>query len=688
MRRMEQEGVAMRGSIVLAVLAALAAGGCSASSGDSVPGDGGRDGRDGRDGDVGAEVTECVDWDGDGYGPNCTLGPDCDDADAAHHDDCDDCATTRAPGCRCSSGESFPCYDGPTWTEGVGACVGGIRSCVAGVVAEACVGQVLPVSGGDTVCNGTDDDCDGVGDDALYGPCGNCDTNCSSEGETTPTADDPGASGLDPNPAGPGVVLGAEDIHAGYLYAANDPDGSVSKLDLVTGAEVARYKVGLWGTNCDSPSRTAVDGYGNAYVATRAHVGCAGMNQGSVTKMAGDPIYCVDRNGSGTIETSTGSTALPLGTDECVLWTVPVAGAGGIPRGLAIDLGDPEFHPEGYVWVASWTEMRVYKLSPDDGTVLGSVDLGVQPYGLAADGLGNIWVSGRAPSPGYLQKFNAITGVVDPPVQFGGAPGGCGAEPYGITVDSANRPWGACWVGADACAGRYDPATGTWFAVNVGRPGWGGRGIAAGGDGTIWMSIHQNWATSGAMVSFNMEDGSGLTVRDLPGGSIPVGIALDEMDHVWTVNSETSNVSRLTLATGVFEQFPVGPSPYTYSDFTGYQRRRLVPTGTWTRDYHRCDINPGDRWGQVYWDVDAPPGSITIVAASAPSAAELATAPSITLATVPSDTSPVDIEAAFAAAGVPTFPYLRVTVTLHGTSTGGSPVFRWIHVQWRCNIMG
>jgi hypothetical protein len=222
--------------------------------------------------------------------------------------------------------------------------------------------------------------------------------------------------------------------------------------------------------------------------------------------------------------------------------------------------------------------------------------------------------------------------------------------------------------------------------VHTGRTNWGGRGIAAAGDGTIWMSIHENWG-GGAMVSWNMADGSGMTIRDIA-GVIPVGIALDELDHVWTVNQTTSNVTRLTIATSALEEFPVGPSPYTYSDFTGYQRRRLVPRGIWTYDYHRCDLNVADSWGLLYFDVTAPPGEITINAFSAPSADALAAAPRVTLATVPSDVSPIDIEAGFAAAGVPTFPYLRVEVVLEGTADGASPIFRSVHVQWQCHTMG
>jgi hypothetical protein len=480
------------------------------------------------------------------------------------------------------------------------------------------------------------------------------------------------------NPDGPGVVLGTEEVHAGYLWAANNPEGTVSKLDLVTGGEVARYRVGLSGSrDQDNPSRTAVDGVGNAYVANRAWGSV--YRQGSVAKMAGDRRYCVDRNGSTVIDTSTGSSPLALGDDECVIWRVPLGGLGMLPRALAIDLGDDE-HPEGHPWVGVFSEMRAYQLDPDDGTVLATVDLNVNTYGFAIDGTGWIWASGRGPAP-YIQRFHTVTHAVEPRI----AMGGCGDYPYGITIDIRNRVWVASWFDSQGCAARYDPADGSWFGVPT-RSGWGGRGIAADASGTIWMSIHRNWG-GGAMASFNMDDGSGLLVRDIA-GVIPVGIGVDELGHIWTVNQETNNVTRLTRATDALEQFPVGPLPYTYSDFTGYQRRLMVPRGTWTNDYERCDTDSFDRWGTLEWDADVPAGArLTITGASATTADGLDAATGVTLAVVPSDVPPVDITAAFAAAGVPLYAHLRITVTLEASPDRESPVFRSIDVHWHCYRM-
>src|SRR6185369_4666620 len=104
------------------------------------------------------------------YG-SCTgaIGPTaetCNDVD-------DDCDGVIDNGCICRRGDTRGCYAGPAGTGGVGICRVGTQSCVIqGGVASwgACSGQVLP---GQESCNALDDDCNGKVDDGLSRSCGN-----------------------------------------------------------------------------------------------------------------------------------------------------------------------------------------------------------------------------------------------------------------------------------------------------------------------------------------------------------------------------------------------------------------------------------------------------------------------------------------------------------------------------------
>ncbi len=81
----------------------------------------------------------------------------------------DDCDGLVDDGCACVPGSSRACYDGTAITRGVGLCRDGSQLCVAGAggVGSAwgtCVGWTGPVA---ELCNGADDNCNGIPDETC-----------------------------------------------------------------------------------------------------------------------------------------------------------------------------------------------------------------------------------------------------------------------------------------------------------------------------------------------------------------------------------------------------------------------------------------------------------------------------------------------------------------------------------------
>ncbi|MBI4511555.1 MAG: hypothetical protein HY698_18115 [Deltaproteobacteria bacterium] len=522
---------------------------------------------------------------------------------------------------------------------------------------------------------------------------------------------------------------GKEQVVFGYLWVANSAENTVSKVDVETGREVARYASvrdttalgvpavpiggypgGPTNETCGNcPSRTAIDRNGDAFVANRAF----GM-QATVTKYANDTKNCIDVNRNNQTETSRDANndgRIDIDdpseffgeADECILWTKPVGRPGGIARALAIDAGGPEGE-DGNVWVGLYREHRMVLISGETGEpVLSgagqpiSVSLvdgigRLAPYGAAVDGGGNVWVTGLDDGElTYLARIHALTAQL---VEFHAIPDdkdSCSLG-YGISIDVSGRIWLGGWQCKDVKG--FDPASKSWYRVDRNNES-STRGVAVDLAGNVWVA-YTNRRVGKYKIADVIDKGDGAigTMYDLPPLQAPtspvvqgsvnvtIGVGIDRNGACWAVSRNDSleaGAATRIKPDGTMESFPVGRGPYTYSDFTGFGLSTVVrPNGYFRGIIGGCSKpDAKSKWRTLTWSETEPQGTkVKLRVRVADSIAALASARWYG----PWDDSPVDL----AAAGVPDAKFMQVEVQFSTTDGKISPSFSGFNVKFSC----
>jgi streptogramin lyase len=570
------------------------------------------------------------------------------------------------------------------------------------------------------------------------------------------------------------IILGGGRTELSFAWIANNDNNTVSKFDtrpfrLGDGGfilrEVGRYHAaipidgrprpdggigypnGLRGNEGHNPSRTAVDLYGDVWVANRA-----ANVQGSVTKIANNRAFCQERNGIPGIQTSedrngdgiistvpdAGEMIIPsldplsadwtdpTKYDECILFSTPVGPPGtGTVKARAMAISEGIEGSAGDVWVGVHNDNSIIKLDPVTGQQVPvnaagqlKIPLPFGPYGAAIDSQQRLWVVSSSLGRARLALINTYTGTVihdniTPPTTSGA---------YGIAVDGKDRVWVAGWT-SGVKAFRYTHPSGmgstlgTWaefdFANAVSqintkmkRP----RGIAADDQGFIWMSSDVNSANGSAsqLISFHGDDG-GVKGFAYPGSAadggvadggvafidatIPtgtnrtfeaIGVGLDTDGHA-LVNNRSGNAIRIDRQTGeILRTGQQNAGLYTYSDFTGYQLRNFTaPQGTYRQTFVSPDCGIDTIWRYVVWDATVPPKTSIQVFVTVSNDINELTNPALRKG--PFTTSPADL----AAAGVPKGRYLRVEFVLKSDDLQNavSPKLKSFDVNYECEII-
>ncbi|MBI4334860.1 MAG: hypothetical protein HY673_26695 [Chloroflexi bacterium] len=390
-----------------------------------------------------------------------------------------------------------------------------------------------------------------------------------------------------------------------FLWIANAGEDTVSKIDSDTGKELARYRTwfngplhGAW--SGAAPSRTAVDSSGNVYVANRHFDGRKALVM-KVLSTGG-----IDRNGNGTIETSSdldangiigageikdlfdsnSSGMIDVGEiqDERVAWAVQVGVAGQLGRSLSIG-------KDGNIWLGTHYDQKYYKISAADGSLLGGpYSAGVTSYGSLVDGNGILWSANLGY---YLGKLDTATGTMSGPYYHGAY-----GSNYGIALGN-----GKVYLGGNGYSYIiFDPTTNTFSensAVNVYS-----LGVAVDGSGNIFVG-----GSGGGMYKFKPDGTLLWSAANQTGTGHIRGVVVDGKGDVWAIHLNENKISKFKGDTGApLGVFPVGYQPYTYSDAAGLAAASITtPTGYWT--VIQDGGGAGTQWGTVSWNGSTPAGT-------------------------------------------------------------------------------
>ncbi len=393
--------------------------------------------------------------------------------------------------------------------------------------------------------------------------------SASSTGETGTTGEGPkldmGVPVCPPDP---------QETTFDYIWIANTSQGTVSKINTMTGVEEGRYFTGPNG-GAAQPSRTSVNQYGDVAVSNRTI--------GSTAKVAALKSKCKDKNGNGVIDTSTGPNDIkPWGQDECVLWYTefPLANgySGGVRptawEGVAQDPVTCET-PVPRVWVGYKDAQNVahfHHLHGDTGAVLDEVlrpnwsANSFGPYGGAVNSEGDLFTVGYDNEVAI--KIDAETLEI---TELGNSPG---QFKYGMGVDANGNMWVGSFSGPHHMY-FYDVAAKTWEGIgNGGNPGGGALGVQIDQEGRVWGAANGPCRLIEADVATKKFIKTDIV---LPGCGSPWGVSIDNEGYVWVVD-KANKAYKVDPDTYEIKLIVMGlVDPYTYSDMTGQGLQLVLP---------------------------------------------------------------------------------------------------------------
>lgn len=376
-----------------------------------------------------------------------------------------------------------------------------------------------------------------------------------------------------------------------FMWVAISTKGTIAKIDTQTGKVLGEYRSAPAGQPTN-PSRTTVDKSGNVWAGNRdgasvVHIGLVENHQ------------CVDRNGNGQIDTSTGlgdvldwtnaagadtNGGTSTAVDECIIHYTKVNSSG--TRHVSVTADND-------VWVSGLGGRRFDLIDGDTGTIARSEGtVGYGGYGGLIDGKGVIW-SARS----LLRWDTALPLNTANSQRYD-------HDSYGLCIDSKGNVWNTA-LGGDQIR-KFGP-DGTLLAT-YSHGSQNAQGCVIDRNDHVWVA--HSLLGSNNSVGHLRPDGS--FVGNVTVGNGPTGVAVDARGKIWATNYYSQTVSRIdptagpmgpdgTTPIGVvdFTSVPLGGLLYNYSDMTGSTLHGAPENGSWTVIHDSGSA--GTDWGKVTW---------------------------------------------------------------------------------------
>ncbi|HEX6623534.1 MAG TPA: hypothetical protein VF064_07460, partial [Pyrinomonadaceae bacterium] len=377
-----------------------------------------------------------------------------------------------------------------------------------------------------------------------------------------------------------------------FIWVAVSTKGTVVKINTETGAIIGEYFTSPQGQPRD-PSRTTVDQNGNVWATNRAgnsviHIGLVENGQ------------CVDRNGNGVIDTSTGfnnirpwpntnnantNGGVTLAQDECILHYTKVNSFG--TRHVSVN-------KDNDIWVSGTSGQRFDLIDGVTGLIKRAENsVGFGGYGGLIDRNSVIWSAAPMLWWDTSKPLNGPNGVNWR---------GYSHPSYGLCIDSLGNVYNTSF--GNGTIRKFAPNGTLLASFNQGDAF--AQGCVVDRNDHIWVAHSLNRSTVGHLKN----DGS--YVGTVTVGSGPTGVAVDGAGKIWATNYNSRTVSRINPNLGPlgpdgvtrvgaveFTTQDLGGNPYNYSDMTGSTLTGAPQTGTWTTVFDSGIA--GAEWGRIGW---------------------------------------------------------------------------------------